>query len=201
MNASRATFLHPTKTKKLSGHHRRNQRKNQRGNAILFTLLAMVIGGVLVSVGITQYRDADRAAIVQNTVAEVNSIIGNAKQNYGQYSYDKLSTAIAVGSRVIPTYLSNTAGGATSTTANNKFGGPITLDANPALAGTATLGYAQVPADVCTSLVNGTQGLAEEIKIGATVIKTAGGLVNVANLNAGCTSAPAVIINWTFGRT
>jgi hypothetical protein len=169
----------------------------QRGNAILFTLLAMVIGGVVVAVGITQYQDADRAAQIQSTVAEVNSIIGNAKQNYGQYAYAGLTTAAAVGSRVIPPSLHTGAA-----TATNKFGGIITL-AEVVGTGTAALTYPNVPVDVCTAIINGTQGLAEQVNAGAgsAAIKSAGAAVDVAALNAACTSGAAVNIVWTFGRT
>ena len=168
---------------------------SQRGNAVLFTLLAMVIGGVVVAVGISQYQDADRSASVQATVAEVNSIIGNAKQNYGQYSYVGLTTAVAVGSRVIPANLQ-----ATATTANNKFGGAISLNTGTA-PGAAVLEYAAVPQEVCTSIVNGTQGMAQQVSVAGTLVKATGGGVNVATLNAQCTSAAAVSINWEFGRS
>jgi hypothetical protein len=183
---------------KSIGNTQRKTPQSQRGNAILFTLLAMVIGGIVVAVGITQYQDADRAAQVQSTVTEVNSIIGNTKQNYGQYSYVGLTTAVAVGSRVIPPSLAvATAAG----TASNKFGGAITLDASTTVAAGANLAYAAVPADICTALVNGTQGLADTVQVGAQPIKTAGGPVDVAGLNTGCTSGPNVTITWTFGRT
>jgi hypothetical protein len=157
----------------------------------------MVIGGVVVAVGITQYQDADRAAQIQSTVAEVNSIIGNAKQNYGQYAYAGLNTAAAVGSRVIPPNLHTGAA-----TATNKFGGVIALD-EVVGTGTASLTYPNVPANVCTAIINGTQGLAEQVSAGAgaAAIKAAGGAVDVAVLNASCTSGVSVNIVWTFGRT
>jgi PilS N terminal len=176
-------------------------KSRQSGNAILFTLLAMVIGGVVVAVGITQYQDADRAAQIQGAVAEVNSIIGNAKQNYGQYSYANLSTAVAVGSRVIPPNLAvlPAGGGGGATTALNKFRGAINLVAS-ATASSADLTYAQVPSEICTALVNGTQGLADNITVGGTAVKTPGGVVQIGTLNTSCT-AGAVDIVWTFGRT
>ncbi len=172
-------------------------RARQRGNAILFTLLAMVIGGIVVSVGITQYQDADRAASVQSTVAEVNTIIGNAKQNYGQYAYTGLTTAVAVGSRVIPEGLQ-----VTPATANNKFGGAINLvDNGAATQGTALLTYAAVPRDICTSVVNGTHGLARQVIVAGADVKVLDGAVNVVAMNTQCTSGPAVIVAWVLGRT
>jgi PilS N terminal len=175
--------------------------KRQSGNAILFTLLAMVIGGVVVAVGITQYQDADRAAQIQGAVAEVNSIIGNAKQNYGQYSYVGLVTQVAVGSRVIPPNLAvqPAAAGTAPTTARNKFRGAINLQAS-ATPSSADLTYAQVPSEICTALVNGTQGLAENITVGGTAVKTPGSIVNIGALNNSCGAAVSDIV-WTFGRT
>lgn len=168
----------------------------QRGNAVLFTLLAMVIGGVVVAVGVAQYQDADRSATVQSTVAEINSIIGNTKQNYGQYSYAGLTTPVAVGSRVIPEALQ-----ATATTANNKFGGAIELKEPSAGSGTALLSYAGVPRELCTSIVNGTQGMAQTIKVGTSSVKSVGSPVSMGNLNTGCTAAATVTISWEFGRS
>lgn len=174
----------------------RTQRR-QRGNAVLFTLLSMVIGGIVVAVGVTQYQDADRAASVQATVAEVNTIIGNVKQNYGQYSYAGLTTGIAVGSRVIPESLQTS-----QTAARNKFGGAIEMrERAPAGSGTAELVYPNVPRGICTSVINGTQGLAREILIGATVVKPENGVVDLGALNTGCSTAAAADITWVIGRT
>ncbi|KQW03125.1 type 4 pilus major pilin [Rhizobacter sp. Root1221] len=167
------------------------------GNAVLFTLLSMVIGGIVVAVGVSQYQDADRAASVQSTVAEVNAIIGNTKQNFGQYSYAGMSTGIAVGSRVIPESLQTS-----ETAARNKFGGTIELrERLPAGSGTAELVYPNVPRAICTSLINGTQGLAREILIGSSVVKAQNAQVNLAALNAGCSTAEAAEITWIIGRT
>ena len=170
--------------------------RTQRGNAVLFTLLAMVIGGVVVAVGVAQYQDADRSATVQATVAEVNSIIGNAKQNYGQYSYKGLSTEVAVGSRVIPENLK-----VSDTKANNKFGGAIDLVVSTGTAGTALLTYAGVPRELCNSIVNGTQGMAQVIKVGTTSVKSVGSPVDAATLNTRCTANATVDVSWEFGRS
>lgn len=172
-------------------------RARHRGNAVLFTLLSMVIGGIVVAVGVTQYQDADRAASVQATVAEVNTIIGNVKQNYGQYSYSGLTTGISVGSRVIPESLQTT-----ETAARNKFGGAIEMrERAPAGSGTAELIYPNVPRGICTSVINGTQGLARQILIGTTVVKPENGVVDLAALNTGCSTAAAADITWVVGRT
>ena len=173
------------------------RRRRVAGNAVLFTLLSMVIGGIVVAVGVSQYQDADRAVAVQSTVAEVNAIIGSTKQNFGQYSYAGMTTGIAVGSRIIPEQLQTS-----ETAARNKFGGTIELrERLPAGSGAAELVYPNVPRAICTSLVNGTQGLAREILIGGTVVKAQNAPVNLAALNTGCSTAQTAEITWVIGRT
>jgi hypothetical protein len=171
--------------------------KRQRGNAILFTLLALVIGGVIISVGITQYQDAERSVRIQNTISEVNTMIGTAKQNFGQYGFSGLTMAVALSSRVVPQELVAKAapGGA-----QNKFGGTLTL-AEVASTGTATLTYGGVPVELCLGIVNGTQGIASVVKVGPTEIKKVGQTVDVGGLNTACNVATGLVdIAWTFGR-
>lgn len=167
--------------------------RHQSGNALLYTLLALVLGGIGMSVGIQQYQEAERATSIQATVGEVNSIIGAAKQNFGQYNYTGLNTAAAVGSQVIPSYLANGAA------ANNKFGGTITLDAGTT-AGTAVLNYNSVPSSLCINIINGTQALARQIQVGGNNVKPLDGNVDIAALTTQCTSGASVTIAWTIGR-
>lgn len=173
------------------------RQRQQKGNALLYTLLALVLGGIGLAVGVQQYQDAERSTSVQSTVGEVNAIIGAAKQNFGQYGYAGLSTAIAVGSQVIPQGLAAPTAG----TANNRFGGAVTLTETGVGAGTATLTYVGVPSNVCTSIVNGTQALARAVTVGGAAAKPQDGVVNVAQLNTGCTSGATVTIAWVIGRT
>lgn len=169
--------------------------QGQRGNALLYTLLALVLGGIGVAVGVQQYQDAERSTTVQSTVAEVNAIMGAAKQNFGQYSYAGLTTAIAVGSQVIPQSMAN------GVSAINRFGQPVDLVVTAPGAGTATLTYEGVPSNVCTSIVNGTQAPARAVTVGSSPAKPLDGFVDLAELNTGCTSGSAVTIAWTIGRT
>ncbi len=167
-----------------------------KGNALLYTLLALVLGGIGLAVGVQQYQDAERSTSVQSTVGEVNAIIGAAKQNFGQYGYAGLNTGIAVGSQVIPRALHDATGG----TATNRFGGAVNMGLGP-VPGTGSLTYVGVPSNVCTSIVNGTQALARQVTVGGTDAKPMDGLVNVGQLNAGCISGNAVTIVWVIGRT
>jgi hypothetical protein len=117
--------------------------------------------------------------------------------NVSQYSYNGLTTAIAVGSRVIPAELHVNA-----STANNKFGGLVTLVGTGATR-SATLTYQGVPIELCTAIVNGTQAVADAMNAGSAAIKTVGTQVNITELNGACGGAAGanVDLSWTFGRT
>ena len=174
------------------------QRQRQRGNALVFSMLGLVIGGIVLALGIGYYQNSQANAQVQGTISEISAIIGGAQQNYGQYGYSGLTTAVAVGSRVIPDTRADVGG----TTATNSYSGAITLvDNSAATPSTAKLSYANVPAAQCTQLINGAQSLARRITIGTTDVKPLDGVINVASVNAQCTSAASVAIDFVFGRT
>jgi hypothetical protein len=173
-------------------------RRRQHGNALVFSMLGLVIGGIVLALGISYYQNAQTNAQVQGTISEISAIIGGAQQNYGQYGYAGLTTAVAVGSRVIPDTRAD-AGGATAT---NSYSGAISLVDNSATTpSTAKLTYANVPAAQCTQLVNGAQSLARRVTIGTTDVKPLDGAIDVARVNAQCTSAGNVAIDFVFGRT
>jgi hypothetical protein len=173
-------------------------RRRQRGNALVFSMLGLVIGGIVLALGISYYQNAQTNAQVQGTISEISAIIGGAQQNYGQYGYAGLTTAVAVGSRVIPDTRAD-AGGATAT---NSYSGAITLvDNSGTTPSTAKLTYANVPASQCTQLVNGAQSLARRVTIGTTDVKPLDGAIDVARVNAQCTSGANVAIDFVFGRT
>jgi PilS N terminal len=161
----------------------------QKGSALLYALLALVLGGVGLAVSVKKDKGAEPPPAAQATAAEVNAIIGKTKQNFGQYDYRGLTTPVAMGSQVIPQG------------ANNRFGGPISLNASP-LGGSATLIYSGVPSNVCVSIVNGTQGVARAVAVNSSMAKPDGGTLDVVALNAGCTNGGATVrIVWIIGKT
>lgn len=172
--------------------------RRQRGNALVFSMLGLVIGGIVLALGIGYYQSSQANAQVQGTISEISAIIGGAQQNYGQYGYNGLTTAVAVGSRVIPDTRADV-GGATAT---NSYSGAITLvDNSAATPSTAKLSYANVPASQCTQLINGAQSLARRITIGTTDVKPLDGVIDIVRVNTQCTSAANVGIDLVFGRT
>jgi hypothetical protein len=161
-------------------------------------MLALVIGGIVLALGISYYQNSQSNAQVQSTIGEIGSIIGAAQQNYGQYGYTGLTTAIAVGSRVIP----ETRADANGRTARNSYSGAITLVDNSAnTADTAALTYANVPSSQCTQVINGAQGLARQITVATVDVKPLDTSIDLAKLNTQCVSASTVTIEFVFGRT
>jgi hypothetical protein len=157
-----------------------------------------VIGGIVLALGVGYYQGAQANAQVQGTISEVSAIIGGAQQNYGQYGYNGLTTAVAVGSRVIPESRADSGG----TSATNSYSGPITLvDNSAATPDTARLTYANVPTAQCSQVVNGAQSLARQVAVGATDVKPLDGSVDIAKVNTQCTAAANVTIDFVFGRT
>lgn len=172
-------------------------RRAQRGNALVFALLALVVSAVTLGFGINYYREAQRLESIQSVSTEVTRIIGAAQATDGTLGYVGLTTATAVGGGTIPRNR------ATSTsTAVNRFSGAITLsDNNASTVGTALLSYANVPQDQCKDIVMGTHALARRVQVAAADVKPLDGTLSVATLNAQCLRATAVTITWVLGRS
>lgn len=177
---------------------RRTRRARQRGNALVFSMLALVIGGIVLALGVGYYQSSQANAQVQSTISEIGSIIGAAQQNYGQYGYTGLTTAIAVGSRVIP----ETRADASGRTARNSYSGTITLVDNSAnTPDTAALTYTNVPSSQCAQIINGAQTMSRQIVVGSSEVKALDASIDLARLNTQCVAASTVTINFVFGRT
>jgi hypothetical protein len=161
-------------------------------------MLGLVVGGIVLALGITYFQSSQSNAQVQATVSEVGAIVGSAQQNYGPFGYNGLTTAIAVGSRVIPESRAD-AGGKTATDA---YSGTLTLvDNSSTTPDTAKLSYANVPAAQCSQIVNGTQALAREVLVASTDVKPLDGALDIGKTVTQCTSSSTVTIDFVFGRT
>jgi hypothetical protein len=169
-----------------------------RGNALVFSMLGLVIGGIVLALGITYFQSSQSSAQVQATVGEVGAIIGSAQQNYGPYGYNGLTTVVAVGSRVIPEARAD-AGGKSATDA---YSGALNLvDNSGTIPDTAKLSYANVPAAQCSQIVNATQALAREVLVAAVDVKPLDGSLDIGKTVSQCTSASNVAIDFVIGRT
>jgi hypothetical protein len=172
-------------------------RARQRGNALVWFMLAAVLGGVGIVAGVDMYQSGERSATVQQVANEVTAIIGDAQATFGQYGYAGLTTPIAVGAGVIPrsrATLGLTAG-------LNKFGGAITLvDNSASMNQTASLSYAGVPAELCMQIVTSTERMARSVQVSGTVVKAVNGTLSAATLNTTCNAGTVANISWIIGR-
>lgn len=175
----------------------RSNARNQRGNGLAFSLLGLVVGALVLGAGVKLYQQAERSASIQDVTSEAIAVIGSAKATFGQYQYIGLTTAMAVGGAIIPR-----ARAISSTAANDKFSGAITIvDNNATTQGTALLTYASIPEDQCTAIVIGSESLARGVRVGGVDVKVLDGTLSQATLTAQCISANGVSISWVLGST
>src|ERR1700761_4065115 len=55
-----------------------SSRSRQGGNALVFSMLGLVIGGIVLALGIGYYQNSQANAQVQGTISEISAIIGGA---------------------------------------------------------------------------------------------------------------------------
>ena len=180
----------------LNSSNGASKRQRQKGMSLIQALFVLVLGGIALSVALNQYQSGEKSSRVQKNVGDVMEIVGQAKSNYGQYSYKNLTTEVAVKGGVIPSRLADTA-----TTAKNDFGGDITLIATAPADGTATLTFTNILPEMCTQLVAATAGSARLISVGGTVVKPMDGELNMGTLSDQCTAAASAAVVWVIGRT
>lgn len=196
MNANTKT---PVATRTITAPRRRAPagRARQRGNALVWFMLAAVLGGVGVAAGLDMYQSGERNSSIQHVASEVTGIIGEARATYGPYGYAGLTTYIAVGAGVIP----RSRAVSSLTAAVNTFGGAITLvDNGASLLQTANLSYAGVPAELCVQIVTATERMARSVQVGSTVVKAVNGALIPATLNTTCNAGTVAQISWIIGR-
>jgi translation initiation factor 1 (eIF-1/SUI1) len=183
-------------TNRIAINRTSSARRNQRGNALVFAMLGLVVSAIALATGINAYKDGETSNASQATISEVNAIIGNAKASFGQYAYSGLTTAISVNNAVIPSTM------ASGTSAVNRYSGAVTLvDNTSTTTSTALLSYANVPSEQCVRIITGTQAMARRVTVGGTDVKALDSSIVMATLAAQCSSATNVSISWTIGRT
>lgn len=162
-----------------------------------FGVACLVVCAATLEFGIGYFRCAHANAQVQSTISEISMIIGGARQSYGQYGFSGLTTAVAIGARVIP--VARAASG--SMTATNGYAGALTLVDNSAkIAGTAMLGYTKVPSAQCAQIVAAVRPLTRAIDVQGARVTHPDGTIIAATLDARCASAVDVKIDFVFGR-
>jgi len=177
------TIVHP-----MIGHNK------QRGMTLIQALFVLVLGGIALSVALNQYQSGERTSRIQKNTGDIMEIIGAAKSNYGQFSYNNLTTSIAIGAGVIPKRLA-----ISDSAAQNDFDGTITLVSG--LNATADLTYGSVPKEVCAQIVTSTANGARKISVNGTEVKALDADVDIEALSTNCNTQPTATVIWTIGRT
>jgi len=174
-------------------------RRRQRGNMMIGTMLAMVIGSIMALVVYDQYTDSQRKTRLEAATSEISTMIAEAQKVYGAANqYGSVTTAIAVQGGVVPTRL-RIAG---TNTAQNKYNGAVTMtpatitSANDSL----TLGYANVRREDCQDVVMSVEKLNRGVSVAGTAVKPNDGTLNLASLATACDTTANVAVNFTFGR-
>lgn len=177
--------------------HARATRAPVPARGWLAVAASLALAAAMLTLGLGYYRCSRVNAEVQGTISEVSLIIGGARQDYGQYGYSGVTTAVAIGARVIP----ETRADGSGATATNGYGGAITLVDNSAkTAGTAILSYADVPAAQCAQIADAVRPLTREIVVQGETVTRPDGTLAAARLRALCASASGVRIDFVFGR-
>jgi Tfp pilus assembly protein PilE len=171
----------------------------QKGNALLFAMLALVVAAILTIVAMRMYQASQRSVRIEAATSDLNTIIAAAQKLYGNSNqYGAVTTAIAIRGTVIPPAM-RIAG---TTTAQNRYYGAVTMA--PATITTAndslTLTYGNVNRDDCQDLVLGMESTTRRIAVGGTEVKPADSPVDIAAMSTACDSAATRDIAYTFGR-
>lgn len=177
-------------------------RQHQHGwlsveTSLVLVVVAIVLGGIFYA-----FLQNSRSVEVNANVAAITTTAGNMKKNYGRANqYGVLTTALLVQGRMIPDNLR-----ATSTTATNSYGNPITVAVSPAATcgGTANactdLTWAGIPQDQCVDVVSGSAGTSRVITVGGQTVKALNNELNMSNLTAACEADVASTAVFTIGR-
>ena len=187
--------------KPTKANAQRNSKRAVRGFLSLEAGLVLLVVAILTVVSIIGYRSHLRKTSVNTNVSHMIALSGAAQAKYGQANqYGSMTTAVAVSGNVIPAELRDGPGAATAT---NSFGGaiavvPATLTgANDAIRVT----WPNVTSEQCSDIVMGIQASARLIQVAGADVKATDGLINIANTEAQCESAPTVAIDMFVGRS
>lgn len=182
-----------------------SDRSGQRGSALVFGLMALVLAAIGIAVGVDQYRRAERRMAVDRAANEVRTIIGAMQSTYGRFGYRGFTHEDALTSGVVPVNLLLTtgAGSAAQTVARHSLGGEIMLGHIDMAAGwpAGMVRFKDVPTDACTGVMLATEKLAGQVSVGPYLAKWDDGPLYLDSVESGCTAAEKVDLVWYFHRT
>lgn len=174
----------------------------QRGNALIPTIIAIIITAILAAGAVIGLRWIDDAK-VSNELQELASLkTATIKQGVSMGgNFSAIDTPTLAQLNFFPAV--RVSGTGTSTLVLNQWKGTIaaapatTISPSDSIAFT----YTGVPTYACRSLIQDAANVAIAISIGSTVVKANGGTLNLATALAQCTAgADNVTMIYTFSR-
>lgn len=177
--------------------------RRQRGSALVFGLMTLVLAAMGIAIGVDQYRRVERSAAIQRTVSDIVTIIGQTNAVFGKYRYKNLTQVSALDAGILPAAFLQPAASGQAKQAVNQFGGQVYMSAMgvgspPAWHG--VLQYQGVPPEICPSVVTQTQHLASGISVNAYAIKSLPAApFDLRNIALACSGSAGANIQWVFG--
>lgn len=175
-----------------------HQRRMQKGYSMVeLTVVLVVISLIGAAVFFGLQSNARRVEVGDNG-SQVLEIMAELKKKFGRNNqYGMMTTALAVQSRAIPEQLR-----VTPTTAQNSYGGPITVAAATCVTPNdcATITWPGVPQAQCMDFVIGTQAGARTVNVGGTIVKPLDLALNMATLATQCEAAATAPVVFTISR-
>lgn len=175
-------------------------KRRQRGITLVEVTIVMILAALLAAAAVFGYQKNQRRTEIRDNTSLIIEVSTELQRKFGMNNqYGAVTTAIAVQSRTIPQELR-----ATATTANNSYGGAITI-APVNLTGTddgVALTWANVPQSQCVDLVLGAHNVARRVRVAGTTVKTLDAAqVTAADLATQCVTADRVDVIFDVGRT
>ncbi len=171
----------------------------QKGITLVETSIGLAIAAVIVGTAYAGFESNSRRNEVQTNASLITEMISDAKKMFGQPGrYLALTTASAIGSRVIPDSV------VSGTTASNSYGGAITIVGNSL--SDATLSFEAVPKRQCMDLAMALAGSVQDMTVAGTSVfaETSATdetlVLNVGTLKTQCEAGATADLAVTFGR-
>lgn len=184
-------------------YHRANvrmaSRRGTQGGMSMIELSVVLVVVALISAAVFFGLQSNTRRIeTQDNIAALTEISAEIKKKFGRANqYGIMTTALAVQSRAVPEQLR-----LTSTTAQNSYGGAITIAPATCIAANdcGDITWPSIPQAQCMDVVIGSQAGARRITVGGVVVKALDAQLNIATLATQCEAANTADMVFTVGR-
>ncbi|WP_407579587.1 type 4 pilus major pilin [Citrobacter koseri] len=168
------------------------KRKSKKGFSLLELLLVLGIVAALVVAAFIVYPKVQASQRSQAESNNIATIQAGVKALYtSASSFTGLNNSVAVQAKIFPDNMLS--GSGNNATPVNAFKGDVTLAAantgpSGATASSFSIQYKNVPASECTKIISATAGNFYIASVNNTVVKPAGGVLDVAAAASACSS-------------